>query len=111
MIEYRFGLGPLTHRDWLTNNIAHSFDWRSKPQLVPPDLPRPSEVVSVACATQGSVSGNARDSGPPPPPPTRPKDHDLMALVTSGSLDPLGFEFPPATVDRTYRAPSKLAQA
>jgi len=108
MIEYRFGLGPLTHRDWLTNNVAHSFDWKSKPQLVPPDLPRPPEVVSVACATQGSVSGNAADPGPPP---TRPKDHDLMTLVTSGYLDRLGFEFRPATVEGTYREPSKLAQA
>jgi hypothetical protein len=34
-----------------------------------------------------------------------------MALVTSGYLDRLGFEFRPATVDGTFREPSKLAQA
>jgi phospholipase C len=108
MIEYRFGMRPLTSRDWLTNNIAHSFDWRSKPQLVPPDLPRPPEVVSVACATQGSVSGNATDGAAAP---TRPKEHDLMALVASGYLDRLGFEFRRATVDGMYREPSKLVGA
>jgi hypothetical protein len=35
----------------------------------------------------------------------------LVALVTSGYLDRLGFEFRPATVDGTFREPSKVTQA
>ena len=34
-----------------------------------------------------------------------------MELVTSGYLDRLGFEFRPATIDGTFRAPSKMWQA
>src|SRR5947209_8017015 len=60
MIRYRFGVPPLTLRDTYAANIAQSFDWKSKPRLTPPDLPRPQDVVSVACAAgpSGSVDGN-----------------------------------------------------
>ena len=49
MIEYRFGLAPLNTRDAYAHNIARSFDWRSKPRLDVPDLPRPEHVVSQPC--------------------------------------------------------------
>ena len=34
-----------------------------------------------------------------------------MALVTSGYLDRLGFDFRPATPDEMYRQPSKVSRA
>jgi phospholipase C len=131
MIEYRFGLGPLTKRDAHARNIARSFDWRSKPRLTPPELPRPEQVVSVACAVgpSHSLTGDTPLNPPPevpplplpglpplpgvpvPPVPTRPKEHDLMTLVTSGYLDRLGFEFKRATPASTYREPSKVTAA
>jgi phospholipase C len=82
MIEYRFSLKPLTRRDAYANNIARSFDWVRKPRLTPPELPTPEDVVSQACAAPRG-EGQAR-----------PKEHDLVALESSGYLDRLGFEVP-----------------
>ncbi|MFL5823455.1 MAG: alkaline phosphatase family protein, partial [Solirubrobacteraceae bacterium] len=107
LIEYRFGLRPLNKRDAHAANIGASFDWTSKPRLTPPTLPRPEHVVSVACAAGPSHSID----GSGPPEPERPHEHTLMELVTSGYLDRLGFEFRPATIDGTFRAPSKMWQA
>jgi phospholipase C len=98
MIEHRFGLKPLNTRDAYTNNIARSFDFESKPRLDVPDLPRPEHVVSLPCAVQGGQQ-------------MRPKDHDLMNLVTSGYLDRLGYEFKRATPSSTFREPSKVLSA
>ncbi|HEY1523978.1 MAG TPA: alkaline phosphatase family protein [Solirubrobacteraceae bacterium] len=115
LIEYRFGLGPLTKRDRFASNIGRAFDWRSRPRLTPPDLPRPEAVVSVACAVgpSHSVSGNSADALPAAAgrTPARPKEHDLMTLVKSGYLDRLGFEYRPATIEGTFREPSKVTQA
>ncbi len=83
MIEWRFGLQPLTKRDRYAQNIARSFDWTSKPRLELPNLPRPEHVVSQACP------------GDPDQGATRANDHDLMKLVTSGYLDRLGFDYQP----------------
>jgi phospholipase C len=93
MIEYRFSLKPLTRRDAYANNIARSFDWVRKPRLTPPDLPTPADVVSQACATGGGSQT------------ARPKDHDLVDLVTSGYLDRLGFEVPRGD---SFRAPDTI---
>lgn len=49
MIEYRFGLRPLTVRDARTNNIATSFAWDSKPRFTPPRLPTPRQLISEPC--------------------------------------------------------------
>jgi phospholipase C len=98
MIEYRFGIPPLTRRDAYAQNIARAFDWRGKPRLVPPELPRPESVVSVACASGGDAS-------------LRAKDHDMLELVTSGYLERLGFDYKPSTAESTFREPSKLRQA
>ncbi len=98
MIEYRFGLRPLTRRDAYAQNIAKAFDWRHRPRLELPDLPRPEHVVSMACASGGDAS-------------LRAKDHDMVDLVSSGYLERLGFDYRPATPESTFREPSKLRQA
>ncbi len=49
LVEYRFGLRPLTVRDARANNIGTSFAWRAKPRLRPPTLRRGPNVVSQAC--------------------------------------------------------------
>jgi phospholipase C len=99
MIEWRFGLQPLTKRDKYAGNIARSLDWRSKPRLDLPDLPRPEHVVSLPCP------------GDPDSGATRASDHDLMKLVTSGYLDRLGFDYKAADAASTFREPSKVSGA
>jgi phospholipase C len=101
MIEYRFGLGPLTLRDRKANNIARSFDFRSRPRLDLPALPDPPTVLSAPCAP-GTGTATAAD---------RPDDHSLMEMVTSGYLERLGFDFKPATTASTYRQPSTALSA
>jgi phospholipase C len=66
LIEYRFGLGSLTTRDQLTNNIGQTFNWRAKPNAEVPDLPRPQHIASQPCSTGGgdvidADSAHARD--------------------------------------------------
>jgi phospholipase C len=99
MIEWRFGLKPLTKRDRYAQNIARSFDWSSKPRLELPNLPRPEHVVSQACP------------GDPDQGATRANDHDVMKLVTSGYLERLGFDYQPASPASTFREPSKVSGA
>ena len=103
MIEYRYGLKPLTRRDAYAQNIARSFDWKSKPRLSLPGLPDPPAVASQQCENQppgAKVGGNGG--------PSRPKEHDLMDLLTSGYLDKLGFKYRPASPESTYRQPKKV---
>jgi phospholipase C len=106
MIEYRFGVAPLTRRDAYAQNIARSFDWQSKPRLDLPGLPDPAAVVGHQCSNQlpgakvGSGGGGTAQ---------RPKEHDLMYLLTSGYLDRLGFDYRPATAASTYRHPHMVA--
>jgi phospholipase C len=103
LIEYRFRLPPLTKRDAYAQNIGHSFDWRSKPRLTPPELPDPAGVASQAC----QVPDNPLFPGGLPL-PKRPKEHDLDALRSSGYLDRLGFDYRPAS---PFREPDKIAKA
>jgi phospholipase C len=105
MIEYRFSLAPLTKRDAYARNIARSFDWRSKPRLDLPELPDPPAVVSVACPPSTPGAAAQQETL------TRPNDHDMMNLVTSGYLERLGFEFKRATPESTYRQPHTVLQA
>ena len=104
MIEYRFGIDPLTTRDAYAQNIAKSFDWESKPRLEPPDLPDPPAVAGHQCSNQ--LPG-AKEAAPGEA-PQRPKEHDLKYLLTSGYLDRLGFKYKPATPESTYRKPHKV---
>ena len=120
MIRYRYGLPPLTPRDLYANNIAYAFDWESKPRLQPPSLPTPAHVIATACSgstpvgTGGVGVGVGTVIGSPPgtaasgAQPERPKPHDLQALLTSGYLERLGFQYRPATPATMYRHPSKL---
>jgi phospholipase C len=128
LIRYRYGLPPLTPRDLYANNIAAAFDFDSEPDLAPPLLPQPAEVIASPCAGGPLVdSGGAGIDdggllGSPGPLPlsrherarrerasvVRPKPHDLATLVTSGWLERLGFDYRPATPATMYRHPSKL---
>jgi phospholipase C len=99
-ICYRFGLAPLNTRVAHSNNIGRSFDWRRKPRLDLPDLPRPEHVVSQPC--MGNPDG--ADA-------VRAHEHDLLDLVTSGYLDRLGFDYKPASPTSTFREPSKVLNA
>jgi phospholipase C len=102
MIEYRYGIGPLTRRDAYAQNIARSFDFKSKPRLDPPDLPDPPNVASMQCANQPPGAKIGADGA------QRPKPHDLTAMLTSGYLDRLGFKYKPATAASTYRQPHMI---
>src|SRR5581483_7670405 len=101
MIEYRFGIGPLTRRDAYAQNIAKSFDWEAKPRLDRPDLPTPAHVVGQQCA---GLPVTLLSEGAPA---ERPKPHDMSELLTSGYLDRLGFHYRPATAASTFREPDK----
>jgi phospholipase C len=98
MIEYRFGLGALTERDAHATNIAHAFDWESRPRLTLPHLPTPPHVVSQPCAIGGTTAARA-------------KEHDLTDMVSSGYLDRLGFDYTPMTPAAAFREPDKLVKA
>jgi phospholipase C len=124
LIRYRYGLAPLTTRDQYAKNIARSFDFESKPNYEVPSLPDPPTVAKSACTTSppsaaGGTGGGSGSGGAegileglkellPLEGPSRPKEHDLAALKTSGYLDRLGFDYVPATPSRTFRHPSKL---
>jgi phospholipase C len=105
LIEYRFGLPPLTRRDAYAQNIGHSFDWKSKPRLDPPSLPDPPNVVSAQCPNQapGLLKPGAG--------PQRPHEHDMTALLKSGYLDRLHFKYRKATPSRLFRHPHKIVSA
>src|SRR3954447_10182554 len=96
MISYRFALKPLNKRVAYGHNIARSFDFESKPHTTPPQLPDPVGVVSQPC--QGATS---REEAAP----QRAKEHHVMALVTSGRLVRLGYDYRPARPEDLFRAP------
>ncbi len=96
MIEYRFGLEPLTARDAKARNIAHAFDWRHRPRLEPPALPDPPQVVSRPCALATALPSGAE------------QHHPVMDLVRSGWLERVGFDYRPARPSDIFREPTKL---
>ena len=104
LIEYRFGLSPLTRRDAYARNIGRSFDWESKPRLDLPALPDPPDVLSAQCSNRppSALYGGEAE---------RPKPHDMSLLLTSGYLDRLGFDYKPATAATTFRNPRKIEAA
>ena len=104
LIEYRFGLSPLTRRDAYARNIGRSFDWESKPRLDLPALPDPPDVLSAQCSNRppSALYGGEAE---------RPKPHDMSLLLTSGYLDGLGFDYKPATAATTFRNPRKIEAA
>jgi phospholipase C len=106
MIEYRYGLAPLTRRDAYAQNIARSFDFASKPRLELPNLPDPPAVASAQCTNQPPGAKIAADGAP-----QRPHEHDLNALLTSGYLERLGFKYKPADPAIMYRKPHMVQSA
>jgi len=54
MIEWRFGLAPLTVRDARAANLAEVLDFRSPPNLTAPAYPVPSFVGSP-CSAPGPL--------------------------------------------------------
>jgi phospholipase C len=100
MIRYRYGLAPLTPRDLFANNIAAAFDWESKPQLEPPSLPTPPNVMASACKSSGLAADTDAVSAREP--------HSLYDMVSTGYLERLGFKYRPATPSTMFRHPSKL---
>jgi phospholipase C len=110
LIEYRYGLSPLTTRDRYARNIGRSFDFESKPRLDPPELPHPAQVMSHACAAPPVGLPNPGLPLLPPGavPATRRQPHDLAYLNSSGYLERLGFHYRPATAELTFRHPSHV---
>jgi phospholipase C len=113
MIEYRFGLEPLTRRDAYARNIARSFDFESRPRLERPALPQPPEVMAASCGTPRAAVPDPGDELPIPTvgPAARRAPHDLAALVTTGWLERLGFHYLPASADTIFRHPSRISLA
>src|SRR4051794_1684595 len=93
MIRYRFGAEPLCRRDAYARNIARAFDW-SKPQLEPPKLPDPANVISPPCG--GNVNFQPRREG----------NESLRPW-----LAPLGVDYRPGTHHSLFPRPSKVRPA
>ena len=110
MIEYKFGLRPLTRRDAYARNIARSFDWVSKPRLTPPDIPTAPMVLGMQCSNR-PPSPVVREAVPEVSVADRPKPHDMTALLTTGYLERLGFHYRPATPEILFREPDKARAA
>jgi phospholipase C len=99
MIRYRYGIDPLTRRDAYAHNIAHAFDFDSKPRLDNPGIPDAPMVASAPCAvSRGSLAPGLE----------RAKEHDLIYLQSSGYLDRLGFRVKAATPSRVFRQPDSV---
>lgn len=101
LISYRFGLGHLNKRHRYASNIGRTFHWHRR-RREPPELPDPVAIVAVPCSQGGN---------PDTPGQLRPKQHDLVALETSGLLDRLGYEVRPARYDQIFRSPDSVASA
>ena len=101
LISYKFGLGTLNKRHRYAYNIGRAMQF-GRPRFEPPSLPDPGVVATAPCQVGGSQGV---------PDPTRPKEHDLVSLETSGYLDWLGYDVRPATYDSLYRSPHSVRSA
>ena len=110
LISYKFGLGHLNKRHEYAYNIGRAMEWRS-PRMEPPQLPDPGVVATTPCATGGGGFPGARSAPDEAPSPSRPKEHDLVLLESSGYLERLGFDVREATYDSLYRSPDKVRKA
>ena len=95
LMSYRFGLGYLNKRHRFASNIGRSFNF-AKTDFEPPDLPDPPAIAAVPCSAGGS---------------SRPKQHDMVALETSGLLERLGYEVPKVTYESLFRYPDTVRRA
>lgn len=103
LISYKFGLGHLNKRHRYATNIGRSFHWKRR-NMEPPQLPDPVAIAATPCSLGGSARSADGTSA-------RPKEHDLVALETSGLLDNLGYEVRDAGYDRIFREPDSVRQA
>jgi phospholipase C len=118
-IRYRFGQKALTRRDAYARNIGYAFDWRGTPQVEPPELPDPGNVVTTTCTARGLGSPQPEPLPNPLPPlvgvnaaaPARPKPHDFALLESTGYLDQLGIAHHPSDPKAMFREPSKVLSA
>jgi phospholipase C len=103
LISYRFGLGYLTKRHRFASNIGRALDFVN-PRFDPPALPRPAAIAAAECPS-GGAQPRARQNV------SRPKDHDLVELETSGYLERAGFSVRPATYGSVFRDPDTIRRA
>ena len=96
LISYRFEFGYLNKRHRYASNIGRSFDF-SKRDFEPPQLPDPAAIAATPCGSGGTLS--------------RPKEHDLVKLETSGLLDRLGYQPQEPTYDSLFRYPDTVRRA
>ena len=113
MIEYRFGLEPLTARDAAAKtdpaligandlaNIALAFDF-ANPRFGIPDLPDPATVVSMPCATAPLTDGTQTSSSAEAP------HEELRAMVSSGYLESVGFDYEPPALGDVFSSPDSI---
>jgi phospholipase C len=114
LIEYKYGLTPLTLRDAAAKtdsaqigpndhgNIGLAFDF-ANPNFNVPNLPDPATVVSKPCATSPYTDGVDV-------PPEAPHA-ELRDLVTSGYLERVGYDYEPPTLGEVFREPDSVRQA
>jgi phospholipase C len=99
MIRYRYGIDPLTRRDAYAHNIAHAFDFDSKPRLDNPGIPDAPMVASAPCpVSRGSLAPGLQ----------RAKEHDLGWLRSSGWMERYGYKYEPATTATMFRQPDSI---
>jgi phospholipase C len=115
MIEYKFGLAPLTSRDASAKtdptqmgpndlaNIGLAFDF-ANPNFGVPELPVPQTVVSKPCATADLTDGIDV------PPQEQAPHAELREMVTSGYLERVGYDFEPPRLEQVFSSPDSIRQ-
>jgi phospholipase C len=98
LITYRFGLGSLTTRDALAQNIGQTMNWTS-PNFERPDLPDPDRIVSNPCTLGG---GDVLDG-------EQTHASDLAAL--EDLADRFGIPTGSGAADQIFREPDSLQEA
>jgi phospholipase C len=117
MIEYKFGLTPLTARDGAAKttaasvgandlaNIGLAFDF-ANPDFDVPDLPDPAAVVSKPCATSPTTDGT--DVGIDIDVGLHPPHAELRAMVTTGYLEQMGYRYEPPQLGDVFSSPDSI---
>ncbi|MDX1512052.1 MAG: alkaline phosphatase family protein, partial [Nitriliruptorales bacterium] len=117
MIEWRFGLAPLTVRDAAARNMAETFDWDNPDTSIPdtfspytanivtgpicpggqPLFPETIEIPgfgTAAADASGLTLAQAQAAGHRPFAANPRRDHDLSRLFESGWIERLGYRLP-----------------
>lgn len=116
MVEWRFGLAPLTVRDAAARNMAETFDWEHPDTSIPdtfepydadilvgpicpggqPLFPETIELpgLPVPVASSPATIAQARAAGHRAFAPHPDRDHDLSRLFEAGFIERLGYRLP-----------------